>query len=156
MPIRTVALCIIQRNDELLLEETYYPDLDKIYYRPIGGTVEIGENSKQTIVREVKEEIDADIKDPELIYVIENIFSYKDQIGHEIDFIYRSELIDKSLYEEKEINGIEGQIKYKAIWKSIEAFMNNDKIKLVPDGLLELLQGQDKKRTSDIRHIRTT
>ncbi|MCM3782137.1 NUDIX domain-containing protein [Neobacillus mesonae] len=156
MPIRNVALCLIQRNDEFLLEETYYPEMDMFYYRPIGGTIEPGENSKQTIIREIKEEINAEITDPELIYVIENIFTFQEQLGHEIDFIYRADLTDPTLYELEAISGMEGEEDYTAVWKSIDMLTNQAKMKLVPDGLMELLHERGNDRTKSINYIRTT
>lgn len=156
MKIRTVSLCLIRRNDQILVQETFDEALKKRFYRPVGGTVEYGENSKQTVIREVKEEIDAEIKEPKLIFVIENIFKYLDQIGHEIDFIYEAELIDKDLYNKDEIDGIEGETKYKAVWKPIMGFVNNQDEKLVPDGLLKLLLNQDNEKMSSIKHTRTT
>lgn len=138
--IRTVSLCVIRRGEELLLEEFFDEDVGITYYRPIGGTVEYGESSKITVIREVKEEIDADISEPILIGVIENIFNYQDQIGHENDFIYEAELMNRSLYDLEEIDGIEGSKPYKAVWKPLHYFKGNLTVKLVPDGLLELLQ----------------
>ncbi|WP_163855456.1 NUDIX domain-containing protein [Paenibacillus elgii] len=57
MKIRTVSLCLIRRDDQILVEEIVDEVLKKRLYRPIGGTVEHGENSKQTVIREVMEEI---------------------------------------------------------------------------------------------------
>ncbi|GIP32782.1 NUDIX hydrolase [Paenibacillus sp. J2TS4] len=156
MIIRTVSLCLIRKEDRILVEQTFDEAVKKTFYRPIGGTVEFGENSKQTVIREVREEIYAEINEPELAFVIENIYKYMDQIGHEIDFIYEAELVDKNLYEKEEIDGIEGNSKYKAVWKPIEGFVDNKLEKLVPDGLLDLLLERDRGRTSRVKHNRTT
>lgn len=156
MTIRTVSLCLIRRGDQILVEETYDEALKKTFYRPIGGTMEHGENSKQTVVREVKEEINAVIKEPKLLFVIENVFKYLDQIGHEIDFIYEADLVDTDLNEADEVDGIEGETTYKAVWKSITDFVNHQEAKLVPDGLLELLLNQETEKISHIKHVRTT
>lgn len=156
MKIRTVSLCLIRRGDQILVQETFDEALMKSLYRPIGGTVEYGENSKQTVIREVMEEIGAEIEEPKLIFVIENIFEYLDQTGHEIDFIYEAELIDRNLYNKEHMNGIEGETKYKAVWKPIFGFWDNPDEKLVPDGLLELLLNQDKEKISNIKHTSTT
>jgi 8-oxo-dGTP pyrophosphatase MutT (NUDIX family) len=153
MTIRTVALCVIRRREEILLEESYDSLVNKTFYRPIGGTVEHGENSKLTVIREVKEEIKTDITEPKLLGVIENIFAYLDQVGHEVDFIYEAEIIDKTFYTLNEIDGIEGTSPYKAVWKSLDYFKNNDKVKLVPDGLAVLLE-KGFSETS-IRHVST-
>lgn len=147
--IRTVSLCVIRRGEEILLEEFFDKTGNLTYYRPIGGTVEYGEPSKTTVIREVKEEIDADISEPKLIGIIENIFNYQNQIGHENDFIYEAELMNKSLYDMKEIDGIEGIKPFKAVWKPLNYFKGNSKVKLVPDGLLEPLQDR-----ADERHIK--
>ncbi|MFB5267540.1 hypothetical protein ACE41H_12215 [Paenibacillus enshidis] len=40
--------------------------------------------------REVKEEINVDIIEPKLIGIIENIYPFDGQIGHEYDFIYEA------------------------------------------------------------------
>jgi len=154
--IRTVSLCLIRRDDRILVEETYDKAINKTFYRPIGGTVEYGENSRETIIREVKEEINAEIQELKLRYVIENLFSYLDQIGHEVDFIYEAVLVDQSLYNKEEIDGQEGLTRYRAVWKSLNDFTNNVQVKLVPDGLLDLLLEKDSKRKSRVEHIRTT
>ncbi|WP_164848681.1 NUDIX hydrolase [Paenibacillus sp. DCT19] len=142
MVIRTVSLCLIRKGDNILVQEIVDPVVKQTFYRPIGGTVEYGENSKDTIIREVKEEIDAEIEEPKLLYVIENIFSYLDNVGHEIDFIYEAELVDRSLYDTNEIQGIEGATPFRAVWKSIpelSSLTSHAQAKLVPDGLLDLL-----------------
>lgn len=151
--IRTVSLCVIRRGDELLVEETFDKDTSTIYYRPIGGTVEIGECSKQTVIREVKEEINAEISEPKLLGVVENIFKVQDQIGHEIDFIYEATFIEASLYKREEIKGVEGDKEYEAVWKSLSYLKDNQSIKLVPDGLAELLEGEEK--SIKILHVTT-
>ncbi|WP_036681183.1 NUDIX hydrolase [Paenibacillus tyrfis] len=156
MKIRTVALCLIRRDDQILVEEIVDEVLKKRLYRPIGGTVEYGENSKQTVIREVMEEIGAEIEEPKLSFVIENIFEYLEETGHEIDFIYEAVLRDKNLYNQEHISGMEGESKYKAVWKPITGFLNNRDEKLVPDGLLELLLNQDKESISNIKHRSTT
>ena len=142
MVIRTVSLCLIRKGENILVQEIIDPAVKQTFYRPIGGTVEYGENSKDTVIREVKEELNAEIEETKLLYVIENIFSYLDNVGHEIDFIYEAELVDRSLYDTNEIQGIEGATPFKAVWKSIHelsSLTSHAQAKLVPDGLLDLL-----------------
>ncbi|MNP74411.1 hypothetical protein D3C76_1712830 [compost metagenome] len=90
------------------------------------------------------------------MFVIENIFKYLDQIGHEIDFIYEAKLSDINLYNKDVIDGIEGETKYKAVWKPLFDFTNNPREKLVPDGLLELLINKNDEETSVIKHKGTS
>ncbi|MFS0727647.1 NUDIX hydrolase [Paenibacillus sp. 1P07SE] len=155
MKIRTVSLCLIRKNDLILVEETYDSAVNKTFYRPIGGTVEYGESSKLAVIREVKEEINAEITEPRLLFVIENLFTYLNQLGHEVDFIYEAELLDRTFYDKNEIEGKEGTERYKAIWKPVEDFIGNEEIKLVPDGLLQLLLQLDSSSVSNVKHIST-
>lgn len=156
--IRTVSLCLIRKGDNILVQEVIDPVVKQTFYRPIGGTVEYGENSKDTVIREVKEELNAEIEEPKLLYVIENIFSYLDDVGHEIDFIYEAELVDRSLYNSNEIQGVEGVTSFKAVWKSIHelsSLTSHAQAKLVPDGLLDLLLSGTSEPRNPVEHYRS-
>ncbi|QLG38936.1 MULTISPECIES: NUDIX hydrolase [unclassified Paenibacillus] len=156
MNIRSVSLAILRKEDRILVQEINFPDISTTFYRPIGGTIEFGENSKKTLIRELKEELDQEIEEPRLISVIENIFGIEDELGHEIDFIYEASFIDKSQYNQEEFVGLEGSIRYKACWKPITYFSTTmDDVKLVPDGLLDLLLEKELENGSMVRHIRT-
>ncbi|WP_046213555.1 NUDIX hydrolase [Paenibacillus wulumuqiensis] len=156
MPIRAVALAIIRRNkDQILVQEIISPDCSTTFYRPIGGTIEVGENSQVTLVREIKEELNQEVEEPNLVAVIENIFKVE-EIGHEIDFIYEAEFKDRTLYNREEFEGIEGKELFKAIWKPINDFVKTEEsIKLVPDGLLEFLTRKESKDQRIVTHIKT-
>lgn len=154
MKYRASSLCIIRRNDEILLEQ--FPEEDGITtYRPVGGTIEYGEDSKSTVIREVKEEINEEIDNPVLLGIIENIFSYKGSIGHEFDFIYEARLLDKDSYSKQIFNGVEGDQSFIAVWKSIYDFEDDPKSKLVPDGLYEMLLNKNSNGLKKINHIST-
>ncbi|WP_211750045.1 NUDIX domain-containing protein [Paenibacillus sp. Marseille-Q4541] len=156
MKIRSVSLAIIKRNDCILVEEIQYPGIPTTYYRPIGGTIEFGENSTQTLIRELREELNQEVEEPILISVIENIFGVGKEIGHEIDFIYEVRFKDRSQYDREEIDGKEGAAEYKATWKPIQYFLETrEQVKLIPDGLLQLLTKQYGTNTRSIKHIKT-
>lgn len=152
MNIRTVSLCIIRKGDQILVQEMYDQKTKKKFYRPIGGTVEYGESSKQTVIREVLEEINCTITEPRLYFIIENIYTYADQIGHEVDFIYEAELTDSSFYDLEHIDVVEEDCKFVAAWKSIKSFIGNEQNKLVPNGLLDLLLQQESVSASSVLH----
>lgn len=63
MNLRVNVLGLIQRDDQLLLEEKFgnHSKGEGVYYRPIGGTIEFGENSSETLVREFFEELAIEI-----------------------------------------------------------------------------------------------
>lgn len=155
MNIRTVALAIFTCNeDQILVQAFQSPGSSTTFYRPMGGTVEFGENSQYTLMREIREELHQEIELPQLIAVIENIFQVE-ETGHEIDFIYEAKFKNTDMYSKIELQGIEGKESYRAVWKSIGDFNEGkEDIKLVPDGLLALLTGKNKDAQSII-HIRT-
>src|SRR4051812_14093428 len=52
------------------------PTGDRVFHRLIGGSVELGERATEAIVREVAEELRATLVEPELLGVVENVFTY--------------------------------------------------------------------------------
>ncbi|WP_312115130.1 NUDIX hydrolase [Brevibacillus reuszeri] len=152
---RATSLCIIWKEDSILLEQ-FPEENDVIIFRPIGGTIEHGEDSKSAVIREVKEEINQDITKVKLLGIIENIFSYQAEIGHEFDFIYEAKLLSNECYEHETIEGFEGDNKFTAVWKRLTDFKENPTIKLVPDGLFEMLTSQGRSEgINEIKHINT-
>lgn len=119
--IKAKALCIFRHQDQVLLSYGYDPSKDETYLRPIGGGIEFGETSVQAIEREVLEEINQQITKPKLLAVLENLFTFDGQQGHEIVFVYDAEFIDSVLYTEIEIRGCETSgLSYIAQWLSRE------------------------------------
>lgn len=153
MRYRASSLCIVKRRESILLEQ--FPEEDGVItFRPVGGTIEYGEDSKSAVVREVKEEINIDIIEPKLLGIIENIYPCYGQIGHEYDFIYQASFNCSDDYEKDVFEGIEGDKRFLAVWMSLSDFKENPQYKLVPDGLYEMLtSGQDS--VSEIKHINT-
>lgn len=153
MSYRASSLCIVKRRESILLEQ--FPEEDGVItFRPVGGTIEYGEDSKSAVVREVKEEINMDIIEPKLIGIIENIYPCYGQIGHEYDFIYEARFTNSDAYEKNVFEGIEGDKRFLAVWKNLSEFKENPRYKLVPDGLYEMLtSGQGS--ISAIKHINT-
>lgn len=78
-----------------------------IGYRIPGGHVEFGEKSYDTVIREIKEELNTDIENIKLLGVDENIFVYEGNPGHEMAFIYQADFKDKSFYQQETIKGFE-------------------------------------------------
>nr|MBP8207752.1 NUDIX domain-containing protein [Acinetobacter sp.] len=119
--IKAKALCIFRHQDQVLLSYGYDPSKDETYLRPIGGGIEFGETSVQAIEREVLEEINQQITKPKLLAVLENLFTFDGQQGHEIVFVYDAEFVDFGLYTEIEIHGCETSgLSYIAQWLSRE------------------------------------
>jgi hypothetical protein len=140
--IRPLAICVFRREDHILVAEGFDPVKQEHFYRPLGGGIEFGENSVETISREIREEINAEINQGSMKYLgtLENIFQFNGDMGHEIVMIYDGTLLESSLYDQQIITGKEANGEdIHAVWKSIHEF-DAGKLILYPTGLLELLK----------------
>ncbi len=135
--IRPLALCIFLHENKILVAEGYDPKKDQTFYRPLGGGIEFGERSDETIHREMMEELDAEVADLKYLGTFENIFVFDGEPGHEIIQVYDGRLVNSGLYEQAELSGHEAEESFKVVWKSLDEF--NQQTPLYPDGLLELL-----------------
>lgn len=94
------------------------------------------------MLREIREEIGAEVEKLELVGVLESIFRYEGEQGHEVVFVYDAEFRDKAMYERSEIQGYESEIdaRFVARWQSLEELKGKD-TRLVPEGLSDLISG---------------
>ena len=83
---------ILIRDGKVLLQK---PTNDTGYAFP-GGHVEFGETNEDTLIREFKEEIGADIKVKEIKWVAEIFFPWGDKPCHQICLYYIIELEDET------------------------------------------------------------
>lgn len=140
--IRPIAICLFRRGDKILVSEGYDPIKDERFYRPLGGGIEFGEYSRETICRELVEELNAEVDANTLRYLgtVENIFVFNGTPGHEIVLVYDGELKEQAAYEQKLILGREANgEEVQAVWKRLDEFRAGKAI-LYPTGLVELLQ----------------
>jgi len=134
--IRIKALCLFEDNGYIFVSESFDCVKKDFYYRPAGGTTEFGEYTIDTVIREIKEELNTEIINIKLATVLENIFTCDGFKGHEIDFIYSADFKDRKFYEKKEYEIIESDNKkIKGVWMKIIDFINN-KYRLVPEELI--------------------
>lgn len=139
MKIRNLALCLIQRDEEILVLEGFDILTKELFYRPLGGGIEFGETAEKAALRELKEEVGAEIKDISYLASFESIFSYNGAPGHEIIFLLSASFKDKSFYLTETIEGKEGGDAFVAKWVGIREFLVGNKT-LYPDGLSKYLQ----------------
>lgn len=142
--IRPLAICVFSRDGRILAAEGFDPVKQERFYRPLGGGIEFGETGAETIRRELREEIEAEVAEIHYLGALENIFTFNGQPGHEIVLVYDGRLADESLYAQTKIHGREDEdLKFVAVWKSLDEF--GPKAPLYPDGLVELLRlNQDR------------
>ncbi len=108
------------------------------YYHIPGGHIEIGEDSKQALVREIKEEIGCDIRNAKLFAIQENFWTRKERRCHGIEFYYTIET--KQKLEIKDYKTIEIDKKEEKLlefkWVTVEELKNID---LRPNSIRDIL-----------------
>jgi len=137
--IRSIAICICRDGDRILVAEGHDSKKGETFYRPLGGTIEFGERGEETVRREFREEIGAEVSEVRYLGMLENIFTYEGRGGHEIVLVYDGRLSDRSLYEKDIIQGDELGTPFKAVWKRLDEFCPG-RPPVYPDGLLELMR----------------
>ena len=134
--LRVKAVCVFTNENRILAIDGHDPTKGQSFWVPVGGRVEFGETSREAIAREIEEELSADITDLRLLGVLENIFTFDGDDGHEIVFIYDARFIEPSIYRQ-EVKGIEESQPFTAHW--IDPNAPTDGRPLYPDGLADLL-----------------
>lgn len=81
---RLLALSI--HHGRLLVQE--YHSADETFYRPLGGSIELGEQSAHTVIREFREELHTEVEITNYLGCLENVFHLDGDIGHEIIQLY--------------------------------------------------------------------
>lgn len=137
--IRAKSVCVFRHQHKVLLTECFDPAKNQHYLMPIGGGVDFGEKSADAAIREVREEINAEICQLRLLGVIENLFTFNAQAGHEIVFVYEAEFEDQAFYLEPELTVTEsdGQV-LKARWFDYSHIHSED-INVYPNGIKGML-----------------
>jgi 8-oxo-dGTP pyrophosphatase MutT (NUDIX family) len=138
--IRPIVVCVFRDGDRILAAEFQDPSSGVQFYRPLGGAIHFGEHSRECIVREIREEMGAEITDLTYVGTMENIFTYDGRPGHEIVLVYEAKLADPRLYEMESLRCQEDDdSEFMAVWKPIACFQAG-KAPLYPEGILELLE----------------
>lgn len=108
------------------------------YYHIPGGHIEIGEDSEQALIREIKEEIGCDIQNAKLFAIQENFWIRREKRCHGIEFYYTIEpkqRLEIKDYETIEIDkGEEKLLEFK--WVTLEELKNTD---LRPNSIRDIL-----------------
>jgi 8-oxo-dGTP pyrophosphatase MutT (NUDIX family) len=156
--IRAIAICVFRDGSRILVGDGYDPTKRELFYRPPGGGIHFGESSEAALRREIREELGVEIRNPRLLGVLENLFTFDSKQGHEIVFVYDAELEDRALYGLETFQGREsnGQ-SFSALWINLDSISPQDP-PVYPEGLVELLRGDEQKKGlsqgSWARHIK--
>lgn len=137
--IRPLAICLFRHEGMILAARGYDAVKQESFYRPLGGGIEFGETSRQTIEREIAEELGAQVTELEYCFTLENIFIFNGEPGHEIIQVYDGRFVDEVWYANRVILGHEeGMGEFEAEWKPVGDFGPGGD-RLYPDGLVEKL-----------------
>lgn len=140
--VRPLAICVFRRGDSILVAQGYDKIKRQVFYRPLGGRIEFGERAADTVARELREEIQQDVRDLRYLGTLENIFTYEGQPGHEIVLVFDGAFVDERVYDRETIVGVAADDElappFTACWKPL-AFFRSGAAPLYPDGLLALL-----------------
>jgi ADP-ribose pyrophosphatase YjhB (NUDIX family) len=135
--IRPIAIGLIWNNRALLVEHGFDSAKGQHFFRPPGGAIEFGERAVDALRREFREELSAELIDPKLVIVLENVFDYEAQPHHELVFVFEARFKDSELYERSEFAIQELNVRTTASWKSLDELGNGGT--LYPDGLMAVL-----------------
>ena len=123
-------------NNRVLLHRL---DRDDFWTFP-GGRVELGETSQDALLRELKEELNADIEIVRMLWLVENFFEYNSQQYHEIAFYYLMQFPKRSPYlnQDSSFPGIESDVSLEFKWFPIDSNVLK-KLPLLPSFLQDSL-----------------
>ena len=102
--IKPIVIWVIRDGERIFVSEDTDPVNGGVFYRPLGGGLEHGERSAEAVVRELREEIGAELIDLRVLGTIENIFTFKGELGHEI-VVYEAQFVDRLLYGRDRVDG---------------------------------------------------
>ena len=128
------AAGLIIHNGKILAHR----NINSNHYALIGGRVEIGENSVDTIIREIKEELGKDVEITGYVATIENFFNVDGLKYHEILFVHKVEFIDENDKKiEYTMKNIEGKDYLRYEWLDLEKI---DEYPILPKIIKEVLK----------------
>jgi ADP-ribose pyrophosphatase YjhB (NUDIX family) len=89
--IRPCAFAFVREEERLLLAKMIDPDDGSIYFRPLGGGIDFGENGEEAVRREFREELGVELRAVRHIGFLENLFEMGGEPYHELCLIFVAE-----------------------------------------------------------------
>ena len=113
------------------------------YHRLIGGGVELGETHRDAIVREVDEELGANIRDLAFLTAVESIFRIDGTLGHEIVFLYAGRLDPLPASTDASLTEIDGSV-VPVVWRPIDD--QHEPLPLYPSATVDWVRSLSSQR----------
>jgi 8-oxo-dGTP pyrophosphatase MutT (NUDIX family) len=117
--IKVKAMALFVSDGRLLVTPGFDSVKQQAYFRLLGGSVEFGERSEETLVRELMEELGAAIEVQDLADVVQNCFDFEGRAHHEIAFIHRARFIDDGFLRRDTLPNIEPHNDEVSVWLPI-------------------------------------
>jgi 8-oxo-dGTP pyrophosphatase MutT (NUDIX family) len=137
--IRVKVFCVLRRGPQLLLSFAIDPDTGARYGRLLGGGIEPGERSEDAVRREFQEEISAELTNLRRLGVVENIFTWRGQLHHEVIFVFTADFADRAFYAREAFVVNEAVCDGPAEWVDLQRVLRGD-VTVYPDAILPLLE----------------
>src|SRR6185295_703374 len=97
-------------------------------WRPLGGTIELGERAVDALRREFMEELGEPIIAPKLITVLENLYVHHGAQGHEIVFVFATAFTSAETYLQESFRFHDAGVDNAAHWVDIARFRNGQEV----------------------------
>ncbi len=114
--IRPLAVALIKRDGKIFVGAGSDEEKKEKFYRLMGGGIKFRETARQALKREFREEFAAELKNIRLLEIVENIFKYNNDYGHEICYVYSADFVDEKMYEDKKYPVLDSKINGRAEW----------------------------------------
>ena len=137
--IRVKVVCVLRRGPQLLLSFAIDPDTGARYGRLLGGGIEPGERSEDAVRREFQEEISAELTNLRRLGVVENIFTWRGQLHHEVIFVFTADFADRAFYAREAFVVNEAVCDGPAEWVDLQRVLSGD-VTVYPHAILPLLE----------------
>lgn len=98
--IKVKAMGLFVSDGRLLVSPGFDEVSQKPHFRLLGGGVEFGERSEETLARE---ELGADVEVRELLEVVQNVYVFRGREKHEIAFIHCARFLDDAFLRLEEL-----------------------------------------------------
>lgn len=138
IPVREISISLIRKDNQILVYQRNDDISGRLFFRLVGGCIEYGETPENALKREFFEELSLDIEQVVLLEKFQSVFTFNGFERHEVVHLFDSSFVNKDIYNQSIINGLEGERKFEAIWKDVSDFKIGTDV-LVPEKILNYI-----------------